>query len=345
MNIVYFGSSSILVLIISNFLFPLNAQIKFKANVESGYYNSAGSSIIEQNELFTSLDGQIGYKYDGENRNANFNLRLRPEFYGFNNQMQTIKFRVDGAYTQNEDGFNWGVRLNRQRYSFGGNNIDLVFDSFNLIFDSDLFFITDNPISINAGYGYQNISNDTQQNLDNYFFDGRIYQILSQFTKIGAGIYIEKFSVSGNSIFPYQDFQNKNNGWRFGPQLNFNYLKDAIINLDYRFMFHSSELTNNPSYEQWVRLVAGKLLSEKWSAFILVDFYFRNFNLNQIGENNLNLLYTPMDFENRIYLKLGYELNEIFGLYIRTGYFKENLVNDKFSYSGWNVLLGIEAGN
>ncbi len=332
-------------LIFSFAIFSLHAQIKFKASAETGYYKNTGTSIVEQSDLYTSFDGQIGYKFNDEKRSANFSLRLRPEFYGFENRMQTLKFRAEGSYTQNEEGFDWGARLNRQRYSFNGNNINLAFDSFNLIFDGDLFFLKENPVSITAGYGFQNISNDTKQNLDSYFFDGRIIQLLNQFTKVGGGIYIEKFSVSGSSIFPYQNLLDKNNGWRFGPQINFNYLKDAVINFDYRFMFHSSSITNNPSYEQWLRLVAGKLLSERWSAFLLSDFYFRKFSLNQSGENNLNLLYTPMDFENRIYLKVGYELNDFFELYIRTGYFKENLVSDKFSYSGWNALIGIEAGN
>jgi hypothetical protein len=122
-------------------------------------------------------------------------------------------------------------------------------------------------------------------------------------------------------------------------------LKDFVINFDYRFLIHNSQYTSYPSIENWLRLVAGKILSEKWSAFVLTDYYFRNFRTKGIAADNQGLLYTSTNFENRIYLKLGYDIADNIELYIKSGYFDENISVDKYSFEGLDISLGIEIGN
>ena len=59
----------------------------------------------------------------------------------------------------------------------------------------------------------------------------------------------------------------------------------------------------------------------------------------------LPLLYSPIDQENNLYLKVEYDLSEMFSVYIRSGYSKENFFVNDLSYSGWTVLLGLSVGN
>ena len=323
----------------------LYGQLNIRADAETGVYGNTGSEILDRYDYFNSLEGQIGYGYKDESRSANVKLRIRPEFYGIKNQLKTLKIRADAAYHQNEKTFNWGFRVNRQQYKFDGRNIDLNYDSFNLVLKGDLFFIDNLPLSIAAGYGYQKINNDGSQDLDLYMLDLYTTKNLGRFSYLSAGLYIEKFNVSGNNYIAYYKSPEKNDGWRFGPQLIFNYIKDLVINFEYRFLFHNSDLTRNVSYEQMLRFVAGKLFTEKLSGFILADLYFRNFRLNSIGETNLYLLYNSMNIDNRIYLKVGYDLSGLLEVYIRTGYSKENLIDNKYSFSGWNAVFGIEIGS
>jgi hypothetical protein len=343
-----------IIFFISQYYPVTNSQFKLSASAEAGYYSSSGSSIIGQSDLYKDFDGQLGYVYNDEKRNAGLKLIVHPEFYGSENILSTLNFVADGSYRQAEKSFDWGFRLNRWLDNFSGKNIDLSYDVFNVLADGDLFFIKNLPLSLSTGYGFQKIKDSTGQNLDFYLLDLRTSLPLSSITKIGYGVYSESFSVNGLSSSAGQLVSlhsaqtgtiNQNNGWRFGPQAGFYYLKDAIINFDYRFMVHISDLTNSFSYEQWIRLVAGKLLSDNWSVFLLTDLYFRKFNLNKLGENNLNLLYTSNNVDNHVYLKAGYDVSDHFEIYIRTGYFKENLVNNKYLYSGWNTILGIMIEN
>ncbi len=338
------------ILIVQFFFYPLfirdlYAQIKYKASAETGMHVSAGPDVFYRNDFFNSLEGQLGYVFSDKIRDARIKIRIRPEFYGIQNQLKTMKIRGDAFYHQKENIFNWGFRVNRQRYVFNGRNIDLSYDSFNLILDSDWFLFDRLPFSFSAGYGNQRINNDGSQDLDLYIFDLSARSNLSEFSKLSGGIYFESFNVSGAGNIFYTNIRNNNAGRRYGPHIIFNYIKYTVINFEYRFLYHSSDLTRDFSYEQMISLVAGRFLTEKLSAFLLTDLYFRHYNLNTGSTGNLNLLYNSMNIDNRIFLKIGYDLSGILEVYIRTGYLKENLYENSYSISGWNTVLGIEISN
>ena len=92
-----------------------------------------------------------------------------------------------------------------------------------------------------------------------------------------------------------------------------------------------------------MRFVFGKILSPRWSLFMLADFYFRN-NDSQ-PDINPNLLYTPLSNQNRFYVKLGNELNRQVDLFLKIGYINEDLVYDGLTFSGWRGTVGLEIRN
>jgi hypothetical protein len=115
-----------------------------------------------------------------------------------------------------------------------------------------------------------------------------------------------------------------------------------VISSDYRFLIHESKYTKNLSYEHWIRFVAGTIFLGEWSVFILADYYSRKFRLLGNPEFLINPLYSPLNLENRVYLKISRILTENLEAYSKVGYFKDNLYENEFSIEGWNFLLGIE---
>ena len=329
-------------LILSSFIY---AQIKIGGSVESGYYRAEGTQSVEQNDLFTGLDGQLGYNYKNDRRRASIKLRIRPEFYGLNNQLNTLKIRGDVSYFQNENPFTWGVSLSDQKYNIKSSTFNLTYNTFILSGNVESYLNENLPISFTLGYGYQDIGYSGQQNLDLFFGDIRLFQMLSENLKFGYGMYLEKFSITGRSFNFTVVPGEENSGWRFGPEISLNYLGDEVINLEYRFLFHNSKYTDSPSIEHWIRLVAGKLITSHFSTFILIDYYIRNFKYVPDADKYSYLLYTTMNFDNRIFLKLSYEINNNVELYFRSGYFKENLYSNKYNFDGWNALFGIDLSN
>ena len=215
---------------------------------------------------------------------------------------------------------------------------------FLLIADVSGFFWNGSPISLNLGYAFQKFSSTGKQQLDMIFLNSQLYELINPFFKIGYGIYTEKFSIQ-NDLINLKHKINSNKGWRYGPEMSLNYLKNFILKFEYRFLFYDSQFTTYPSTEQWIRLVGGKIISKKWSIFLLVDYYYHSFKKTVNNNDNEYPLYTPTNFENRIYGKLGYDVSDKLEIYLKPGYFKENLFSDKYSFEGWDLLIGFEIGD
>ncbi len=333
---------SFLILLIIFFTQNNIAQLSMHLNLEGGYYRSISKIQAEsgQKDAAALADAEIGYDYKLDRSIISLNLRARPEVYGFNNNLKILKLKSTAGYYLTGDQITWGLNITGQKNDYSGDNVDLNFQNLTLIFES-LIKIDDNvSLSSNIGYGYQKITNDLNQKMDLFFIDAELMHRLPNNIKYGYGIYSERFTLI--NLYNFENINN--NGWRIGPQLKFDYLKTFLINFDYKFLFHISEVTQSPSYEHRVRLVAGKLLSENWSVFILTDYYFRRYTIKENLINPYISLYTPINEDNRIYFKIGYSISDNFETYFKTGYFRENLYNNN-SFAGWNVLLGFQVEN
>lgn len=327
------------ILFLPSYSFP---QIDWLINSEFGLFRSSGYGILKKEGLLSRLDGTLSYKYETDTRTASASIRARPEFYSFDNPVNSIKLKAEGSFYQLEEKFNWGLNLSRQRNFFNDDVVNLTYDVFALVGNASWFYFDKMPLNILTGYAYQVIKGDEDYNLDLLFIDCKLLKTLSPEIRFGYGLYLERFFIENKIQLINILTNNDNNGWRIGPQLSLNYLGDLIVNIDYRLLIHESDYTEYFSYEHWVRLIAGKIFFSDWSAFLLVDYNSFFFKKSENFVEGSTPLYTPLNLENRIYLKIAYEINESFALYTKSGYFKDNLYEDKFSLEGWNAMIGIE---
>lgn len=272
-------------------------------------------------------------------------MRIKPEFYRNDKKVNSLKFKAAGSYLRKEENFNWAININRQYNTFSGTSLDIDFDIFSITANSTFFFLEGFPFSANLGYAYQSANTADQQKMDLSFAELKLNQIFSSYFRTGYGFYVEKFLVNGRLSGVDYNYPKENSGYRIGPELEIFHLKNFIINLQYRFLLHYSDVTKPGSYEHWIRVVAGKILTENFSAFLLVDYYSRNFKAETSLNDKLFILYSPLDQENHISFKAGYDISDNLNLYIKTGYFSQNLVYNEYSLKGWNILLGAEFGN
>ena len=323
----------------------VKAQLSWKVNAEAGYYNSSSNSILNTGDFLTRFEGKLGYQHQYKRNSASVQFKFRPEIYGFEKQMTSLKFKGIGSYSQNLDDLNWGINLTRQIHKFTFPNLDFTYDILILRGDLTLFTIHDFPISVNLGYAYQNFSSAADQNLDLLFAEVKLTPLLNQYFKIGYGFYAEKFLIENQLSFYEGQNSQANSGLRIGPAVDLNYLKDFIFNVQYRILLHNSDLTGYPSYEQWIRLVAGKIFFQRFSAFLLVDYYSRKFRFNNESDDKNLLVYTPLNLENHFHIKAAYDLKKTMEIYLKGGYFQENLIFNNLSFNGWNLILGMELRN
>lgn len=343
MSYIYFTILS--VFIFTLFLFDISkCQVSWKTSLETGYFNSTGDGFTGEEDIQIKLDGLLKYEYEKKKQNASAYVRVRPEIFGINERMRSVRLKAFGSY--NYDFENWvgGLNITSQRHLFSGKNIDINYQSFLLVGDVAFELFENIPTYVSLGNAYHTLSAD-EQSLDLIFIDTKLNQVINSYLKLGYGMYGEKFSVGVIDRAFYTYKKEKNHGWRFGPKFSVNYLKGLILNFEYRFLLHGSRITHFPSYEHWLRVVAGKIIADDWSIFLLSDYYTRTFKLNNATFTQSKLLYTPMNLENRIYLKLAYEITSKTEFFLKSGYFSESLYKDNLSLKGWNVMVGIEVGS
>lgn len=319
-------------------------QLSWKINGEMGFFRSAVTGLNEDRDILSRLDAQLKYKYQYENREASLNLRVRPELYGFDNALSTIKLKASGSYIQDEENLSWGFNLSTQRQTFNENSGSYYYENF--ILEGILSFFADSlPLSIRPGYGYQLQNSNPEQDMDIIFVDAGINHYFSSYFEMEYGLYGEYFNIKNRYELWSTKAENTDRGWRIGPQLGLKYLKDFIIDCSYRFIIHNSRETRFLSYEHQIRLLAGKVILPRFSALLLIDYYLRNFRIKNAEGVKLTYDYTPINTENNIYFKLGYDIKDNIEIYTRYGYSKENLFNRDFSLNGWSLLIGIELSN
>jgi hypothetical protein len=324
-------------------VYSIYPQITWGVKTEAGYNFASGSGIVDSSDLLIGLDGELAYLYERDNKQASLTLRARPEIYGLNKELVSAKLRARSNFYRDEGNFGWGIILTGQRNIFDKKDFNLIYDIVILNAEASCFFIESVPFTLNLGYASQTTEHQLEQSLDLFFFETNFFNQID-FLRIGYGMYIEKFNLSYEKN-RQSEFRNSNNGWRIGPQISLNYLKDWIFSAEYRFLFHNSQVTERPSYDQWIRLLAGKIFLDDFSFFILADFYLQDYKIKSDSTDILPVLYSPIDQENNLYLKVSYDISDIFSVYIRSGYFKENLFLNNLSFSGWNILLGLEISN
>ena len=314
---------------------PLNWSIKG----EAGYYHASGSSLLKQTDLISQFQGLIKYSENNINNNWLIELKARPEFYGLSNNITILKLSGKGQYQHRFSKFLLSFTLSSQK-NFYLNNIDLNFSIFKLNSNLLWFYKRKTFFQFSADYFYRDLNNGFSNSLDAITLIGKIYQSFSPFGKIGMGVYTEKFKIESDVTNFFQFGADQNSGWRFGPEVSLNYSRHFVVNINYHFLFHESDLAEDPDNEQWIQFLLGKLLSPRWSIFFLADYYFRHFH-NQPDFDN-QLIYMPIDNENNFYLKLAYDVNKEMTFFLNVGYSKENLVYQNLNLSGYKGTVGVE---
>ncbi len=330
----------ILILLLTN----TSAQINIQANTESGFYKSVGDFLVDQNDIMLALEGKLGYRYKKDATEFSADIKIRPEFYSLKRELSTFVIRASSDFVRHEEDFDWGLNIKRQFNNVSGTEFKLNYDIFSLQGNAQVYWFDNFPISFLLGYAYQSVNSDNDQNHDIIFFEGKANSFLDSYLRAGYGFYLEKFTIQGDTISNFVKTKENIPGFRIGPELEIDYLKDFVINGQYRLLLHISDKVNSPSFEHSIRLIAGKLMTNGLSIFLLVDYCLRDIKRKDDNEQ-IEILYSPFNLENQISLKIGYDLSEQIELYIKGTYFHNDLVYKDYMFEGGNILFGIGYSN
>ena len=235
----------------------------------------------------------------------------------------------------------WKTYLTYQNFIYSLNKEDYSFSSFNIISGIDYPDISKIPAQIFIGYSYQNIDFFNNIKSDFIYLDTKLISQLGNRTSVSYGAFIENYLTTSNGSITSDSRESK--GWYYGPQFSLNLLQNFLINIGYKFLLLSSSDLEFPSYEHRINAVGGFRISDRVSLFLHIDFYLRQAKFNGFEDDMPTLL--PTKNENHITLKSNYKLGKGFSVYMKTGYFRENLFAEGKNIDGLNLLLGIEFRN
>jgi hypothetical protein len=327
------------IILVIIFAHPGFSQISYHLDLESGYYRSKNSITETQSRWGFNADGKLKYTYKSNSRIASINIRARPEFYNTESEFYTIKLRAAGNYLQRGEKVDWGINVIAQKFNFDISNSGYSNNS--ILFNGELStFISDETLlRIRAGYSTRNVSTNSKLTLDLVSADVLLYEDIASF-QIGYGIYLEKYNTYNSVNEVFNSLYSSIKGFRIGPKISLNYVRDFIVKLKYEILFHNSDITEPTSYEHQVYLVAGKLLTSKLSAFFFLNYYLSKLKYAE-DYNESSLIYIPADIDNTAFLKIAYDLKENLELYIKSGYRKIELLQNSSALNGWSIILGL----
>ena len=325
------------------FLFSLSntllSQFTYKASIEAGLLYRSTEIDFDNSSNIYKLLGNVKYRTTYQNSESSISLKFRPEIFGKNSY--ALKFGTQGDYVYRTNDITWKSFITYQNFEYSLSDENYNFSSFNIITGADFELIDNIPAQVFIGYSYQDLEFINNLNSDFIYLDAKLQNFVSNYSSVSYGLFIENFISEGVSNITSKHIEAK--GWFYGPQISFNYLKAFLFNFGYKLLALNSEDLENLSFEHRVNVLGGMRLNNYFSIFIHIDFYFRQAKQKQSETETLSLL--PTKNENHITFKINYKLDNDFSVYIKSGYFRENIFSESKNLEGLNLLLGLELKN
>lgn len=318
----------------------VRGQTRWRISAETGFYQRSLFESDRSLYFLSRLNGYLKFKNQTRSNLWWLSLQLKPEFYQDIVGYTSMKMITKGQYLYQKSGLDMGMGLDIRRYFYINTPRDISLDLFELSGIFSCFLSQHYRLFFYPAYYYQDISDTPRQKLDALKTKLYISHIHSNRLNLGAGLYLEKFSVESNSIMTLQQNQNDNHGFRFGPEFYFESNKILYLTFRYSFLRHWSKITMDPSFEQYFRILFGKVFLKNFTLLCVIDYYWHNLKLQNDGD--ILALYLPFDSENRIDVKIERPLTKNLLYFIRGGYFKDEFALQNFTAQGWQFLCGFE---
>jgi hypothetical protein len=312
------------------------AQINFRLTGETGLYED---KILRKSDIFLRLEGQTLFKYQIKDIAASLQVRAIPSYYNADSDIQSLKLFSRAMIDFTKPSYALSFEGIKRVYHFTGYfdyiRGDLQLLQIKIIAAKNRMF----SLALSSGLGQEDIFTIRHYLRDMWFAELKLIHSLFKSFKINYGFYYENFLLHHDGNYDME--QNANKGMRFGPEIRFSYFSQFWITLEYRYLRHTSDLVGHNSYEGNLRVFLGKAVNSYLTILLLVDYYQRRFVLEQPNISDINLLYSPMDMENRIYVKTVFTISDNSEFYIRFGYGKESFRQQLFHLEGWRTVVGI----
>lgn len=280
------------------------------------------------------MSGSVRFNHTHEKNSYLFQFRLRPEIYGPEGNNYSINASATAQYQRRwgEVDINAGILTGFQNYQLHSNDLDI--NTFQLFASASRYFHTRISAGIDGVYNKLILSGNVKNTISSWLVIPKTRYFMSDFANVSAGILLESYRAHTDDVM----FTTRSNkGWRFGPELNYEYSKNWLIRAKYLPSKRFSNSKTEAHIEHEINIVVGKNLTTHWSIFMLADYY-----ISANDSSAQNIVYTQTNYENRIHTKLVYSWKKSYSVYLKLAYTKNELIYKKITLSGTQASVGIE---
>ena len=323
------------------YLNAADTQWQGRIQGEFGLQQTQGQNILVSPGMLGRFLVQLGIKGRIKLSRWGAHMRFRPELWTGETTATNLKYLWSGYWQQQYRTWTWQLQISGKYYSYQNQTPKNVsFSIFQIAgfwqhyYRKNLFF------SLEGHLLYRDLTYIYDSNLDAHIAQIGGNYLLRPHLSLGLKWYFESFRISSRDYFLTEMERRENTGWRSGPEITLEHQSKILFTLTYRFLTHQSRLTKSGAREQWVRLVTSWSWNRRWYVFGLVDYYF--LTTPGTSTEQAPLLYSPLDNENRIFLKIARSISYRSDLFLKGGYLQETLLKELFTLSGWQLTAGIE---
>jgi hypothetical protein len=329
-----------LILMLLPSFIALQAGTSWRLSAESGFYRRNPIEDGKSLQFVSRLNGYLTFQNRSKSNVWWLSLRLKPEFYQDAIGYTAIKLINKGQYIHHNSKMSLGMGFDIRRYMYMNTPENITLDLFELSGILSYRLTRKYQLIWYPAYYYQDIVDYLNQKLDALKTKIFLSRAFHNQISMSVGIYLEHFSVQSQSNASALLAHERNRGYRFGPEIYFEQNQIFYFTARYSFLWHQSEITRDPSHEQYIRLLFGKVVLSNLTVLCLFDYYWNNLTI--VNDLETPAVYIPFDTENRIDLKIERPFNKHLIYYIRGGYFKDDFALQKFTARGWQFLIGFD---
>jgi len=321
----------LLILCLFSYIQLFAGNFGFQISLESGFLKEQQ----EDSQTMLRLIGRFRYARQFDMSNLNIKLRLAPEGYFSRTSSSVLRTSGQIHFVVPRELSRWDFLLSAKHYKYS--LLESNKQNYTLIIGGGSYQLSINQkVSIKTDISAicRIIDAIPGHRLTGVRITPTLLIPLKADYSLQTGLHGEPFEIrSEDSI---------NDGWRIGGSFVFKKRRNPLFSFSYRLLFNKNTYQDDLSSEQHFEILLGKSLSAHWSIFFYLNYYL----LPEISpETPIELVYTPLNTQNWIYLQTGFDMTKNTEIYSRFGYIYEEVNYGLQTIRGWQILLGVNFSN
>ncbi|MBP7462096.1 MAG: hypothetical protein KBA26_12470 [Candidatus Delongbacteria bacterium] len=332
----YFNLSCLALLILSGV--TSSQSLRWSLQTESGYYHNQEGLFKRRHNCLQQLDANLSLQRQLSGMQFQLKTRINPINYSLQTPARSFRTQITSSLRADiHSRLSMAGTISAQDFQYQDRDDFIQYRIYHLSQQTVYTHSLRQGLILNLDWFSRQLNRSQVYSFRIYKTDAIFWFPTLHHSSSAAGFYLENFRL--------RRLQRDNHGWRYGPQLSLQYRALFEIKIDYRFLFHSSDITRRFSYEQWIRLILGRMIHPRLSLILLLDYSVRNLTVQT--QQDLDLLYSPINQENGYFGRLEYDLplSVPLAIYIKFGYSKNEVVFYDHTLSGFLGLAGFRLKN